>query len=51
MASALERISIRWRLAIVSAALTFVILAGFAIVMAVRVLAFVRRAPRRVPTG
>jgi len=28
-----------------------VILAGFAIVMAVRVLAFVRRAPRRVPTG
>ena len=33
MASALERISIRWRLAIVSAALTFVILAGFAVVI------------------
>ena len=33
MARSLERISIRWRLAIVSAALTFVILAGFAIVI------------------
>ena len=33
MARALERISIRWRLALVSAALTFVILACFAVVI------------------